>query len=455
MSLNRRIAAAVVGIFILLGEAGPAVVRRMSLQEAIGTARSQSVAALEARHAFVSTYWAYRSYQASRLPSLVLYGGLMNFDRSLTLLQSYEDGSFRYAEKLVAYLSGNRRVRDAEVWSGGWNGRPSMEFVLDYDFARMTLADVNPYAYYGALESLLYERRIGSSEYAGEPADITLRSSDLDRYDLWHVLNSPIDVSGKKMTLSSVGGIDKRRTGLVIRKSNQSYELVVCYDFIGSWELGRSLSRRAVDYMNSEVLPIGFKAEVPGWGWFDTAKKQYAWLLFLILAVMYVILAMTFESFRYPLAVIFMVPVSFIGLFLAFGLSDFSFDQGGFAAFVMLSGIVVNAGIYLVTTYQSLLKDRSQNRPLSLLPTQARRPAAESVEAPRPGSIHLYVRAFSLKIIPITLTIVSTILGLVPFLTDGPEEIFWFDFALGTISGMLFSVLALIFVLPVFCVRNR
>ena len=69
----------------------------MTLEEAIGTARSQSVAALQAKHAFVSTYWAYRSYQASRLPSLSLYGGLMNFDRSLTLLQSYEDGTFRYA----------------------------------------------------------------------------------------------------------------------------------------------------------------------------------------------------------------------------------------------------------------------------------------------------------------------------------------------------------------------
>lgn len=71
--------------------------RPMTLEEAIGTARYQSVAALQAKHAFVSTYWAYRSYQASRLPSLNLYGGLMNFDRSLTLLQSYEDGTFRYA----------------------------------------------------------------------------------------------------------------------------------------------------------------------------------------------------------------------------------------------------------------------------------------------------------------------------------------------------------------------
>ena len=69
---------------------------QMSLDEAIHTARHQSVEALEARQAFISTYWAYRSYQASRLPSLYLYGDIMNFDRSLTLLQNPEDGSLNY-----------------------------------------------------------------------------------------------------------------------------------------------------------------------------------------------------------------------------------------------------------------------------------------------------------------------------------------------------------------------
>ena len=53
-----------------------------------------------------------------------------------------------------------------------------------------------------------------------------------------------------------------------------------------------------------------------------------------------------------------------------------------------------------------------------------------------------------------SLTIVSTVLGLLPFLSDGPEEVFWFDFAIGTIAGMAFSVLALILVLPVFCIKK-
>ena len=68
----------------------------LNLSETIHAARNQSVEALEARQAFISTYWAYRSYQASRLPSFYMYGNIMNFDRSLTLLQNPEDGTLNY-----------------------------------------------------------------------------------------------------------------------------------------------------------------------------------------------------------------------------------------------------------------------------------------------------------------------------------------------------------------------
>jgi multidrug efflux pump subunit AcrB len=142
-------------------------------------------------------------------------------------------------------------------------------------------------------------------------------------------------------------------------------------------------------------------------------------------------LSMAFESLRYPFAVIFMIPISFIGLFLTFGLSDFAFDQGGFAALVMLCGIVVNAGIYLVTTYQRF---------------------GGSVRLTKERQIRRFVKAFNHKIVPISLTIASTVFGLLPFLSDGPEEVFWFDFAIGTIGGLFFSVIALLFYLPVFVI---
>ena len=78
--------------------------------------------------------------------------------------------------------------------------------------------------------------------------------------------------------------------------------------------------------------------------------------------------------------------------------------------------ILVNAGIYLLNEYRSC----SNN----------------------------YIRAYNHKIIPILLTVASTILGLLPFLIDGPSEDFWFSFAVGSISGLIFSVVALVFVMP-------
>ena len=144
------------------------------------------------------------------------------------------------------------------------------------------------------------------------------------------------------------------------------------------------------------------------------------------MAIIYTMCAIIFESLRKPLVIIMMIPVSFIGVFLTFGLSGFRFDQGGFAAFVLLCGIVVNAGIYVINEYNACKMISSQR------------------------GTRLYLKAFNHKIIPILLTIISTILGLIPFLYDGPEEVFWFAFAIAAISGTAFSIIALLVYMPIF-----
>ena len=90
-----------------------------TLYDAIATARNQSVEAKQARESFISAYWAYRSYKASRLPSFNLYGGLMNFDRSLTLMQSYEDGSFQYVNSYNLQNSLGLQVKQNITFTGG------------------------------------------------------------------------------------------------------------------------------------------------------------------------------------------------------------------------------------------------------------------------------------------------------------------------------------------------
>ena len=97
----------------------PAHAQTMSLGEVISTARERSVQALEARAAFVSDYWAWRAYLASRLPSLILYGNLGNFDRSLRLLQNYETGQMLYTENYNMQNSLGLRLRQNIGFTGG------------------------------------------------------------------------------------------------------------------------------------------------------------------------------------------------------------------------------------------------------------------------------------------------------------------------------------------------
>lgn len=70
----------------------------IALSEAIDIAQRQSVDAMTAKYTFLSSYWAYRSYKASRLPSLNIEGDLLNFDRSFRLLQDYNSGQLNYVD---------------------------------------------------------------------------------------------------------------------------------------------------------------------------------------------------------------------------------------------------------------------------------------------------------------------------------------------------------------------
>ena len=91
----------------------------MSLDDVIHTARNQSVEALQAKQAFISTYWAYRSYKASRLPSVYMYGNIMNFDRSLTLLQNPENGTLNYVSSNNLQNSTGLMINQNITFTGG------------------------------------------------------------------------------------------------------------------------------------------------------------------------------------------------------------------------------------------------------------------------------------------------------------------------------------------------
>lgn len=362
----------------------------------------------------------------------------------ITLTGYNYDNLIRFSEQLIEYLMVNPRVIGAEIYGADWDTTPKTEFNLQYDFEALSRYGVSPYEYYSALQSPLYETVMMRLPHEGEYVNVRLESSAQDELDAWFIGNQATVVNNTRVKLSEVGSISKVRSGLPIEKDNQSYAVTIRFDFAGSSMQVSKLIEKAVDYMNQEVLPVGFKADGSRGGWFYDNQEKYAAMILLVIALIFVICAVHFNSLRFPLAIIFMIPISFIGLFLAFGIGDFTFDKGGFAAFIMLSGITVNAGIYLVSEYLHPHLAVSL-RPISSL----------GLSQPRVGeSVRAYVRAFDRKVVPISLTILSTILGLVPFLFDGPKEVFWFAFAIGTIAGMAFSLIALIFYFPLFIITQ-
>ena len=127
-----------------------------------------------------------------------------------------------------------------------------------------------------------------------------------------------------------------------------------------------------------------------------------------------------------------MIPVSFIGVFLTFYWFKLNFDQGGFASFILLSGITVNASIYILNDYNLIRR---------------KRPGLSSLKA--------YIKAWNSKIIPIFLTVVSTMLGFIPFMVGTTKEAFWFPLAAGTIGGLAMSIVGIWVFLPLMVVKNK
>ena len=245
--------------------------------------------------------------------------------------------------------------------------------------------------------------------------------------DFWNVNNSALKTNGKsQLKLNDISNLTTQKTDNLIYKEDQQYLLTVAYDFIGPNKLAEKVLEEQELKIN-KYLPIGYRVyQDNGYGWWNKNDSKQYFLIFIMLAIIYVVCAILLESLIQPLAIIATIPISFIGVFLTFSLFGFQFDQGGYASFLLLSGLVVNSALYIINDL-NILKRNKQNTPL----------------------IKLYIKAYNTKITPIALTILSTVLGLIPFIFFGEQEVFWFALAVGTTGGLIFSVIAVVFILPI------
>ncbi|MFI3314855.1 MAG: efflux RND transporter permease subunit [Rikenellaceae bacterium] len=345
------------------------------------------------------------------------------------ILSGYNyDRLYGIAEQLCEILKNNRRVTDVDIESttSSWYSaaEDSEEMYIKYDMEKVAFYDLDLQSGYSALNNMVNTFTVEKGNSSMLTSNIIVASSERDKFDVWSLFNSYVDVGDIAIKYSDLSSIGKRKARTSIEKVNQEYSMKVAFNYLGSYEMKNKYVKETILEFNT-ILPLGFKSESPIYGYYTNQDSQY-WLLLLIVAIIFFVCSILFESILKPLVIISLIPISFIGTFLTFYFSGVNFGTGGFASLVLLSGLVVNAAIYIINEYNNSSKYHVKS-----------------------SKVRVYVRAYNHKIIAVLLTIISTVLGLVPFLIDGAKEQFWFSFAIGAMGGLLFSILALLFLMPI------
>ena len=337
------------------------------------------------------------------------------------------DRLYRIAEDISAEMSRNNRIVDLVIETPGHEHQED-ELYMKYDQEKMALYSFDLPRSYLVLRGILSGHDIERYRDSHMTADMHLTSSERDRFDLWHLQNAYLRVGDKETKFSDFMSIERREAKNCIPKRNQEYVLRVAFNVLGSYSYTNRYINRVTREFNAK-MPVGYRCLNVSYGWYHDRGTQY-WLLLLIAVIIYFLCAILFESLRLPLAIISLIPVSFIGTFLTFYFTGIEFGTGGFASLVLLSGLTVNAGIYIINEFQNQLQQSPRRTPDRM--------------------VILYVRAYNHKIVAVYLTVLSTVFGLIPFFIDAKREPFWLSFAVGASGGLLFSVLALVWAMPIF-----
>lgn len=329
------------------------------------------------------------------------------------------------ANVLAEKLKTNRRVQEVKTNAQiGWGRSKTSEYVLDFDIDRLASSGISR----GEVMRMLgdFTRPSGASlqaNYQDSRLPVYIKASNADLFSKYDLMEEalPLD-TGRFVKIGDYASLTFEESANEIHKEDRQYLRVVAFDYLGSAKFGGRHRDAQMEAMR-DVMPVGYQVDSARSNFnFDKDKRQYGLLIYLIIGIFF-ICAILFENLKQPFHIIVTIPISFIGLFLIFSLFDFSFDQGGYAAFVMLGGLVVNASIFIVNDLNNTSL-KNYNRAV--------------------------VKAVLGKAQPILLTILSTCFGLIPFLIEGESEIFWFALAIGTIGGLVFSIVAVFICLPVF-----
>ncbi|HXV74947.1 MAG TPA: efflux RND transporter permease subunit [Candidatus Polarisedimenticolaceae bacterium] len=195
---------------------------------------------------------------------------------------------------------------------------------------------------------------------------------------------------------------------------------------LDSTDLGRSMDELKTRLAGLE-LPESVVAESAGQDKeLQVSFRSLRLALALAVFMVYVVMAVQFESLRHPFVILLSVPLGIIGVVLGLFLTDTSVSVLALIGAVMLAGIVVNNAIVLVDAINLLRRE------------QGMAPYDAVIEAGR------------LRLRPILMTTLTTVLGLTPLaLGIGAGAEIQAALARTVVGGLLASTLVTLVLIPV------
>ena len=169
--------------------------------------------------------------------------------------------------------------------------------------------------------------------------------------------------------------------------------------------------------------PVGFTVETPGP---EEAANWFRRILLPVVALLFLVLAMTFESLTLPVLVLFALPLTLLGATWALVLAGMPLDMMAMLGALTLLGLTVNPAILLVDRMQQLVLG-----------------GGWSAGAAAMAAVRERTR-------PVLMTAATTVAALWPLaLATGRENEIWPPFATIVIGGLVTSALLTLLIVPV------
>ncbi|AOY76335.1 efflux RND transporter permease subunit [Clostridium formicaceticum] len=310
-----------------------------------------------------------------------------------------------------------------EVTSNFTEGRPQLELYINREIAvpygLQTLQIAN------TIRNFVHGMIVTRFRVNGEEHDVVIQGKDYLREGTGNFMQLPVQtMTGEVLPLEHVTSYSISQGPNAIRRSNQVRSITIKAAIMDR-DLN-SIIRDIESQLKGYPLAAGYSYQFRGQK--EALEEAYSSLaLAVILAVLlvYMVLAIQFQSLLHPLIIMLSVPLAFSGGALGLLLRGIPLSVPAIIGVIVLSGIVVNNGIVLIDYINILRENKKETEEAILI-------------------------AGTTRLRPIMMTTLTTILGLLPLalgVSEGSEV--QMPLATTVIGGLVLSTPLTLIVLPV------